>query len=56
MKELSYALAVLVLSASPLLAGSTFQPPAQVPEPATMALLAGGAAMLGVVAWRRKGR
>lgn len=55
MKKLSYALAVLMLSASPLLADGA-APPTQVPEPGTMALLAGGAAILGAVAWRRKGR
>jgi hypothetical protein len=71
MKKLSYALAVLVLSARPLLAGALLQPPitspqppgftfplppTTVPEPSTMLLLAGGAALLGATAWRRRGR
>lgn len=52
MKKLSAAVALLVLSAGPAWAGVTPQP-APVPEPATLGLIAGGAVMLGLVAWRR---
>ncbi len=52
MKQLSIAVALLVLSAGPAWAGLT---PVLVPEPATLGLVAGGAIMLGAVAlFRRK--
>ncbi len=63
MKKFAAAVAVLALSAGPLMAGIPVpqcgQPgaapcPSSVPEPATMALLAGGAVLLGATAWRRR--
>jgi hypothetical protein len=60
MKMLSYALAILLLAAGPLMAGGGVEldpSPTEVPEPTTIALIVGGAGMLGVSAWRRrKGR
>jgi hypothetical protein len=58
-KLLSFALAILLLSAAPLMAGGSGggTDPIAVPEPTTIALIVGGAGMLGVSAWRRrKGR
>lgn len=54
MKKFAAAVAVLALSAGPLLAGQALPTPREVPEPATMALLAGGAVLLGAAAWRRR--
>ena len=60
MKKFAAAVAVLALSAGPLMAGSLCgvaceEPgPVSVPEPTTMALLAGGAVLLGATAWRRR--
>lgn len=56
MKKLAAAFAVLVLSAGPLMAGTAPPPPAPVPEPTTIALLAGGAALLGAAAWRSRNK
>jgi hypothetical protein len=61
MKKFAAAVAVLALSAGPLMAGvapcgpgTSVACPSPVPEPATMALLAGGAVLLGATAWRRR--
>ena len=62
MKKFAAAVAVLALSAGPLMAGGQTFPVdpcagavcASVPEPTTMALLAGGAVLLGATAWRRR--
>lgn len=54
MKKLAAAFAVLVLSAGPLMAGGSVLPVQDVPEPATMALVAGGVVLLGAAAWRRR--
>lgn len=55
MKKLSAAVALLVLSAGPVWAGTAPPSPSPVPEPATLGLVAGGALMLGAVAvFRRK--
>ncbi len=61
MKKFAAAAVVLALSAGPLMAGGAspcedcpINGPVAVPEPATMALLAGGAVLLGATAWRRR--
>jgi hypothetical protein len=58
MKKFAAAVAVLALSAGPLMAGGFVDddppPVIDVPEPATMALIAGGAVLLGATAWRRR--
>jgi hypothetical protein len=61
MKKFAAGVIVLALSAGPLMAGvpvcgqpGTPNCPSTVPEPATMALLAGGAVLLGATAWRRR--
>jgi hypothetical protein len=51
MKNIARALALLVVSAAPAYAGSTVQ---VTPEPATITLVATGAAVVGVAAWIRR--
>jgi hypothetical protein len=55
MKRASQVLALLIVAASPAYAGI---PVTTTPEPATMGLVALGAAVVGVGAWvrRRRGR
>ena len=54
MKKFFGAFALVAITATPALAGGTPLPPTTpVPEPASIALLAGGLAALGAVAWRR---
>ncbi len=51
MKNIARALALLVVSAAPAYAGS---PAVTTPEPATITLVATGAAVVGVAAWIRR--
>ncbi len=54
MKKFLGAFALLAASAAPAFARGVLNPPTTVvPEPATIALMAGGLAALGAVAWRR---
>ena len=50
MKKIAQALALLVVAASPAYAGSI----SAVPEPTTIALVATGAAVVGVATWIRR--
>ena len=50
MRRILGALAMITVAAAPAWAGI---PQAVVPEPATMALTAGGLALVGAIAWRR---
>jgi len=51
MKNIVRALALLVVAAAPAYAGGV---PVTTPEPATMTLVATGAAVVGVAAWIRR--
>ena len=50
MKHVASALALLVVAATPAYAGA----PITTPEPATITLVATGAAVVGVAAWVRR--
>jgi len=50
MKKIAQALALLVVAATPAYAGSVVV----TPEPATITLVAAGAAVVGVAAWVRR--
>lgn len=52
MKNIAQALALLVVTAAPAYAGGT--PAVTTPEPATITLVATGAAVVGVAAWIRR--
>jgi hypothetical protein len=55
MKRSSHVLALLIVAASPLYAGG-LPPVTTTPEPATIGLVALGAAAVGIGAWARKRR
>ena len=55
MKKLLTAVTVLAVAAAPAWAGQSL-PLTTTPEPESLALVAAGLAIVGVVAWRRKKR